>query len=431
MRNDRRPRRATEPGEAKVGRRGGPVAGRLRDEGGYVLLWAIFGFLLVAGLLAASLTSSSSQRRAVNSNARWKASFYAAEAGLREVLASTTDSVVDGMDPGDSITVPWTPVGTSTSYRAVIHRIDDDSGQQLYLLNAVGRAQGAYAGRSAQNLMFTFAIASTKAIAFGGSLEISGNPTISGSCPDVAANSLLIVGGTMTTDGGVSSADTVEVGGAIVDSLGNPVTPQSNGDPVNIPAMDPADYCGSPDYWLRDGWVVDVAASDSTLADGSGIWDWNSGDDVYTLSGDSATPGTVCSEGSISVSGNPGTSASPLSLSLIADGFIEISGNPFLVADHPENILLLATGDLKLNGNAEVGADNLSGTIYGGAQCELSGTPVLFGQLLCMDNPDPPGSKNMVDDNKINGDITLVSDCVGSAAGAAVAISGRAWSQVY
>jgi len=397
-----------------------------------VLLWAIFGFVLVGGLLAASLNTASSQRRAAGASAKSKLSFYAAEAGLRQVLALASDTLVGDLEPGDSLVLAWTPVTASADYRATIHRVDGGTGQKLYLLNAIGRSGGAFAGYSAQNLMFTLdAGPPAAAIVSNGPLEISGNPRISGECADVAANGPLRVGGTLITAGAVSSTEAVEVVGAIVDWEGQTVTAEENADPVFVPPFAADDHCEDADVVLRDGWVIDPAASDSVTAESSAIWSWNVGDDAYTLSGELAPPGTVCAYGSLTVSGDPGTALSPLSLSLISTGFVDLRGNPFIVPDLPSGLLILGEGDVRLNGEAGAGSANYAGLVYGGSQCDVSGTPTIQGQVLCRNGPEPTGVASLVAESKLNGDLAVTSACTVGGGASAVPIRGRAWSPVF
>ena len=112
---------------------------------------------------------------------------------------------------------------------------------------------------------------------------------------------------------------------------------------------------------------------------------------------------------------------------------VQINGNPYLETTHADSILILADGDLKLNGNPQGGHDNFEGLVYGGAQCEVGGNPSIYGQLICRNNPNPPGSMDWVTENKLNGDMTLRYMCGGmfANAGQAVPINGRMWSHVW
>ena len=130
---------------------------------------------------------------------------------------------------------------------------------------------------------------------------------------------------------------------------------------------------------------------------------------------------------------NLGAPGAPQVLTLLTTGSIEVSGNSYLMPAHPDSILMIADGDLKLNGNPTGGYDTFEGLIYGGAQCEVGGNPVFHGQLLCKNNADPTGIRDIVQENKLNGNMKLTYMCGGIFAGAANAspISGRMWSHVW
>ena len=102
-----------------------------------------------------------------------------------------------------------------------------------------------------------------------GKLTISGSPNVLGACGAVHANEIVVVSGDPTVAQGVTAADTVEVSGSIEDESGNPVTPLHHQPPVEIPAMNPMDYCGAADYRLHDnGSFVTVSPYDSADATG-------------------------------------------------------------------------------------------------------------------------------------------------------------------
>ncbi len=428
----RRTKRTIGPRNRRLRASAGRALRPAANEQGYVLLWAIFGFVLVGGLLAATLSTAASERRAAGANAQWKASFYAAEAGLREVLGFANDTLVGGLDPGQSMELAWRPVTTSADYRAVIYRVDGGAGQKLYLLNVTGRSGGAFTGYSAQNLMFTIdAGPPAAAIVANGPLVISGDPELTGACADVTANGSISIGGTLTTEGRVSSAGYVDVsGGAIVNWEGMTVTPEENADPVSIPAMAAADFCADADVTLRNGYVID-AAGDSVTAESSTAWKWDDNKDLYEPDKDELTAGTVCAFGNLKVSEDLGTPASPLSLSLITSGSLDMHGKVFMVADDPSGLVVLTEGDMKLHAYPEVGGTNFAGFIYAGSQCEIDNDSVVQGQLVCRDDPDPAGAQNLLDVSDLSGDLVLTGSCVVGGGGNAVPIVSRAWSPVF
>jgi hypothetical protein len=98
-------------------------------------------------------------------------------------------------------------------------------------------------------------------------------------------------------------------------------------------------------------------------------------------------------------------------MSVIATGSIEVSGNPFLTADHDDGIMFLAGGDLSISGNPGAGSPNFQGLMYAGAQCKVSGNPDLFGQLMCANGAQPVGSVNITSTHDMSGNFSLTFDC--------------------
>ena len=254
------------------------------------------------------------------------------------------------------------------------------------------------------------------AIASNGDLALPGNPDIFGPCAGVHANRRLIVSGNPIVDGDATASDTAIVSGEIRDPYGN-VLVAGYRPPIEIPEYDPLDYCGDADYVLRDGWVITVGPPRDSAQAGSGPgdlgWEWDSGKNEYKLAGNDAEPGTYCAYGNVHISGNPGETGSPVSMTILALGSVEVSGNPRLQAAHPDNILIMATGDVMINGNPYASGDNYSGMVYAGSQCMINGNPNVGGYLLCYDAPDPPGALNLLDENQVNGNPRFTYDCSG------------------
>lgn len=258
------------------------------------------------------------------------------------------------------------------------------------------------------------------AMATDGNLTINGNPALLGKCGGAHANLVAIVSGTPTVSTNVSASQTVDVSGRILDTLKQPVAPLENQPPVDIPDLDPGEFCPSAAYHLRaDGTVL--RSSDGAVFDARSDpqFGWklaSSSPIVWDFSGNTGVPGTVCAQGNIKMSGNPGSPGSPLSMSLIATGSITISGNPYLSPSSPDGISVLAGGDVAISGNPAAGAITYEGLIYSRSQCKLNGNPAIAGQVLCKDKPNPPGSSEEADMNAVSGNPTITSNCVGKLA---------------
>ena len=66
---------------------------RLADRGGFVILWAIFGFVVMVSLATLAMRVAGSERLAANAAIESTRSFYAAETGLRKTLAELEENL--------------------------------------------------------------------------------------------------------------------------------------------------------------------------------------------------------------------------------------------------------------------------------------------------------------------------------------------------
>ncbi len=254
------------------------------------------------------------------------------------------------------------------------------------------------------------------ALATNGDLFLPGNPDILGPCAGVHVNGVLTVVDNPTVDGEVTVTDSVIMDGVITDSAGYVVVPKTGEPPLEVPEYYPSDYCNEADYFLRNGWVVTVGPPmDSTHTMGGPVhgWHYDKPTNLYSVNGNQAVPGTVCAYGNVKLTGNTGSEGAPLSITILANGSVEIGGTPKIQADHSEGYLIVATGDVKISGNASGTTPNFEGLIYAGSQCQVNGTPAVEGYLLCHDAPDPAGAIDLTAVNIVNGDPRIAYDCTG------------------
>ncbi len=250
----------------------------------------------------------------------------------------------------------------------------------------------------------------------GGDLVLAGNASILGPCAGIHVNGALQVNGNPTVDGDVTVSGTVTGAGTIRDTMGNPVVPEYGMPSVEMPLHDPLDYCDAADYVLHDGWVVTVGPPrDSSFAVGAGVLGWRffSAQNEWRLTAAQAVPGTVCVYGNVQVTGNLGSDATPMPMTILATGSVDIGGNPTMESSHPDGILIIAGGDLQVSGTAAGATPAYSGLLYAGAQCQFNGTPDISGHVLCRDDPNPPGSIDLVTQTTVNGNPSIIYDCTG------------------
>ena len=274
-------------------------------------------------------------------------------------------------------------------------------------------------------------------MASNGPLEITANAKILGPCGSIHSNEDLDVPGNPTVGAGMTASGTVNVGGSPVDSLGNPITGTDDAPYMPIPDLDPTDYCGEADFIFDSSGVgLKVSTSESfdfSLGGAHWGWKWDSGKNSYISDSEYLEEGVYCVDANMEISKDIGLPGNPRQISILSTKSVMISSNSYMTAAHSDSILVIAEGDLKLNGSPVGGNDNFEGLTYGGAQCEVSGTARLHGQLVCADNANPSGSENWAVENKISGNAEITYSCGGSVllkAADPVPI-GRMWTHLW
>ena len=79
-----------------------------------------------------------------------------------------------------------------------------------------------------------------------------------------------------------------------------------------------------------------------------------------------------------------------------------------------DSISIVAGGDVSIAGNPSGTAISYEGLIYANAQCMVSGTPSIRGQILCKDNPTGTGNTEYGATTTISGNATLAYGCGGA-----------------
>jgi hypothetical protein len=223
------------------------------------------------------------------------------------------------------------------------------------------------------------------AVAANGNFTIAGHASVTGSGGGVHANGNITVTGTSATVAGDVTAS-----GTYTAPTGSTIHGEGGTSPVHIPTISASDYLVWADYIL-------TSAGTMTNASGAVVctwtsktpcnnWDWNSGTSTWILNSNTVVAGTYYVQGKATVSGSPGSTKNPASLSIIATGSIEISGSPKLAPDSPE-LLFVTDQDLKINGTIdEIGDDaKIQGQLLVHGQVEIAGNASLDGQLVVED----------------------------------------------
>ncbi len=340
--------------------------------------------------------------------------------GADGISNTEDDGVLAGFGLSDSDVLPDTGVvlGQGRYFATVVNDDGDPSGDPKtdnnFRLRVMCRGETRDGGVA--DVAIALDALAFPALAVNGDLSLPGNPTLLGPCAGAHANGVLRVNGNPLIDGEVTAVDTVMLSGTISDAGGGVVIPQSRARPIEIPQYDPLDYCGSADYVLRDGWVITVGPQrDSAFAGNQPVmgWRWRDVENTYDLAGNQGQPGIVCAFGNVSISGNPGSEANPLLITILATGSVDVNGNPKIEAAHDDDILIIASGDVNINGNPSGFTRSYTGLIYAGSQCDVNGNPTIQGYMLCGDAPNPPGALELAAANRVNGNPTFTYDCTG------------------
>jgi hypothetical protein len=408
---------------------------------GLALPSAMFALVVIAVLLAGLFIFADLSAKSVRNRERATRAVHVAEAGINHTLGLLRTSlrthsftrILRGDDdlpltPDDSVLTGW---GLSSSdeiplagqtYQGDTYFVsvtDDPADGDLFPntdLNGrvLVRCRSLTTDGASAEVAAIIGSVPQPAIAADGNLNFSGTPTIAGVCGGVHANGNISAGSNTTIQTQATATGTASGGFKLPNGTD---APELGGQPeVPIPDLPPLTFCAGADFRLTSsGNVVNLSTGASTPAIAAPVngWKRSSGPPLvkWDLAGVGAVGGTYCVEGNAYISGNNGTAVTPLNLSVVATGSIEVSGNPFLIADHDDEILFLAGGDLSISGNPSAGANNFQGLVYAGAQCKTSGNPVLFGQLMCNNGPQPVGSVNIIAAHEMSGNFTLTFDC--------------------
>lgn len=228
----------------------------------------------------------------------------------------------------------------------------------------------------------------TAALVVGGSLDMKGNPTITGTNGSIQANGSVTVTGSSYVSTDVTAVGSISAPPGAVGGDSNPYAEETK-----IPPIDPTKYAYLANYTFKaDGMVYD--ANNNLVATPIG-WSYTAGTPVvsgvagvWKKTTNDKNDGVFYFENTAAdISGSPGSAADPWLVTIIADGYIDVSGSPSISPNPSGGGIGLLTGeDLKMRG--------AGGSVYGVGlyaaheQVSLIGTPKIIGTVLAEDAID-------------------------------------------
>ena len=228
-------------------------------------------------------------------------------------------------------------------------------------------------------------------------LIVEGDLRIGGSQTYMGASGAVYASGDMDLSGGPCAEQYFAAGGSIFNGTnahgggtcaGAPDL-RPDWEPLQLPALTPAAFASQATYLLgSDGRVRNQAGVILGVNNWAG-WGWMPGQMTWR-GGTGIPPGVYYSQGSnINIQGSPPSTPGFMPLTLISDGWIDITGSPRMVPalPGPPAISMVAGTDIRISGSA---SNPFTGLHYGLHQVEFGGTPSMTGQVIVKNLGDGP-----------------------------------------
>ena len=403
---------------AKLSRVRRPAGSRRR---GAALPTAIFGLVVLSVLGAGIYSVGSVQRQATTNRETTARALLVTEEGVAHAVAVVRDSLrnqtytrlLKGSDNADNTSDDGRVLGytlgsslgipvagrTTTDGSFTAHIRDDDGDPATGALvdgnfKVIMRCTGTTTTGASASIDVVIGSTPMPAMAVDGPLDLAADASIVGSCGGVHTNGDLTLDGDITTTGTVTSSGAITGSGSATTPSGTAVTPQASRPTVDIPELSSAEFCPNSTYELRaNGTILHRPSGMTYTAIASAVFGWRrtSASPVLWEGSSAIPPASYCIIGNVQMSGSVGTAATPVVLSMFVTGSVKISGNPFLAPSY-DDITVVADGDVWIAGTADASNENYEGTVFAGAQCRLSGTPRVAGQLMCKNRVQPSGA---------------------------------------
>ena len=228
-------------------------------------------------------------------------------------------------------------------------------------------------------------------------LIVEGNLRIGGSQTYMGAAGAVYARGDLDLSGGPCAEQYFAAGGLIYNganahgggACGDPPDLRPEWEPLQLPTLSPTSFASQATYLLgSDGRVRNQAGVVLGVNNWNG-WNWQPGQMTWR-GGSTILPGTYYSQGSnINLQGSPPTVPGFMPLTLISDGWIDVTGSPRMVPAlaGPPGISMVAGTDIRISGSA---SNPFTGLHYALHQMEFGGTPSMTGQAIVKNAGDGP-----------------------------------------
>lgn len=417
------------------------MTNRLGNERGAALIAVLLLVLMMSALAAALGVSGNTETTVVRNHETSVRARAAAEAGLNHAvqvavnylgnidpddIPAALDTIlanlsVLGIDLGTTLTVagasdpdvayevfvmdeddPDRPGSTTLTGDADPTNDEDGIETTDSNLTLVVRAIGHASNDTQVTLEALISPLEYGALVTGGDLTISGSVSIDGANGSGSVHSngdLTIGGGSAEVTGTITASGDYSGPAGGVGHIPKLALPEINA----IEYKDHADFILTSDGTMTNqaGAVLCTWSADTSCNN----WNFNAANGEWSIGSTAPTDGTYYVEGGATITGSPGSSASPVHLSIIAEGSINISGSPDLVPEDDSDYLFITDGDLEISGGLDTG-DPLTthGRILVHEQINFTGNPSLAGQVIVEDAEDVFG---LVHANNVSGNVDI------------------------
>lgn len=400
-----------------------------RDARGVALPLALMALLVLAAMSGALLTIGVSEVQISANLLRGTQAQFLAEAGLEDAFnwfRSDDNRVINAPTPGPTtisgLSGPGTTLSAVGTY-SVQYMPGNSTGSTLtnsVLVVSTGTiTSGSITiAQKVIRAIISNGYNSNDAVRTKGNLTIDGSVEIEGTCGNVHTNgNLTLSGGGIDIDQSATASGTYTTSGS--PNVGG--TAAGSQPTKDIPTVDPAYFLDAAKKALAANTIFQMK-SDGKVLDGAGTllttltsgqtynyFTYTSGTPAsWSLSGNTGSTGTYYFEGNVSISGGPGSSSTPWTVTVIATGDITVSGNP-TVTPHLKDTLFVAGLDLKISGNVKNDCSTCSaGVIAAHEQLDIAGSTNIKGYVIAEDAASTSGT---VAANKIHGSVEIVYNC--------------------